>query len=152
MSFDQVKHVLQQAKDFSSKTADYYAALDKIHHQAPMKMLLKYLTERDKAFSEMIDLYISDAPKGTADRWLQFTPTNRVSQNLDELKAKPIDSIDAMVEVALKIDQQLLTYLRTVGNSARKPKIRDHIFNLLNATTRKNRDLVYNVQFFQDFR
>ena len=90
MSYEQVKDVLQQAKLFYKKTANFYEQLSRESDQERVKLLLNYMAKREKAFEQIVDRFHNESKQSIIQQWMQFTPPRTVTKTLDELKKKPI--------------------------------------------------------------
>ena len=145
MSYEQVKDVLQQAKLFYKKTANFYEQLSRESDQERVKLLLNYMAKREKAFEQIVDRFHNESKQSIIQQWMQFTPPRTVTKTLDELKKKPIESVDELMQMATTMDDALIEYYRTLVNISRKPEVRDAFINLMEATLKKDREMVFNM-------
>ena len=150
MSYEQVKDVLQQAKLFYKKTANFYEQLSRESDQERVKLLLNYMAKREKAFEQIVDRFHNESKQSIIQQWMQFTPPRTVTKALDELKKKPIESVDELMQMATTMDDALIEYYRTLVNISRKPEVRDAFINLMEATLKKDREMVFNMHMQQE--
>ncbi|MCB0262168.1 MAG: hypothetical protein KDE52_05400 [Calditrichaeota bacterium] len=150
MSYEQVKDVLQQAKLFYKKTANFYEQLSRESDQERVKLLLNYMAKREKAFEQIVDRFHNESKQSIIQQWMQFTPPRTVTKTLDELKKKPIESVDELMQMATTMDDALIEYYRTLVNISRKPEVRDAFINLMEATLKKDREMVFNMHMQQE--
>lgn len=150
MSFDQVKDVLAQARQFYRYTAEYYQKLREKSDRQRVRMLLDYMARREKGFAEIVAEYQDSAADKITETWMQFTPPQAVTDYLESLETRPVQSVDELLKIAREIDQHLLDYYQTLVNTAPLPKIRAAFANLMNSTLQKEREVLFHAQRMRD--
>jgi rubrerythrin len=150
MSFDQIKDILKDLRSFHSDVAEFYQRTQDQSGRERIKMLLDYMIKREKTFEEVLDRFLETADQNVLETWVQFTPSQPVTDYLASLKSQPIHSIENLVKIASEIDQHLLAYYQTLINTAPREDVREALQNLMLTAMQKEREVLFSAQLLKD--
>ncbi|MBN1543629.1 hypothetical protein JW992_15915 [candidate division KSB1 bacterium] len=130
-NFQTTRDVLDFARCFHHRLADYYQKLSDSSNEERMRMLLDYMAYHENGIEAILARYKEDASHKVLDSWFQFTEEESFSLPCEEEKIQPHLSVDRVIEHALEIDDCLIRLYRMLVECSRCDSVRDLFANLL---------------------
>jgi hypothetical protein len=150
-TYKTTRELLELAESLHYKLKRYYDRQKSSIVDGDAKLLLNYIRQNEKRFTEMISRYRRHAPAEVLDTFYQFTP--------DELKLideaatwQPDEAAHAsqVLADALEVDDRMHAFYRRASEMAPYQPIRDMFASLAEAMTDKQRDEALNASQIRD--
>lgn len=131
MSFKTVRDVLQLSQDIHKNAAILYEQLREQTQRERIDMLLKFLSQHEEKLAQTLAKVQSDVSERILDEWHQ-TELTSISSVLDGCKqCHPDISLQELVELALKVDDSLISLYRHMASEASTDEGRQLFNNLV---------------------
>jgi rubrerythrin len=131
MSFKTVRDVLQLSQDIHKNAAILYEQLREQTQRERIDMLLKFLSRHEEELAQTLEKVQSDVSERILDEWHQ-TELTSIASVLDGCKqCHPDISLQELVELALKVDDSLISLYRHMASEASTDEGRQLFNNLV---------------------
>jgi rubrerythrin len=131
MSFKTVRDVLQLSQDIHKNASILYEQLREQTQRERIDMLLKFLSRHEEELAETLAKVQSDVSDRILDEWHQ-TELTSIESVLDGCKqCHPDISLEELVELALKVDDALISLYRHMASDATTDAARQLFNNLV---------------------
>jgi len=115
MAFEQTRDILEKARGFHRDLAAYFERLERVAQQEKVRMVLEYLRRHEQAMDEELKSFEARAERPVLDSWFKYAPES-VQETIARLEIRPDMTVEEVVAIALKLDEQLL---ELYGHAAR---------------------------------
>jgi len=131
MSFKTVRDVLQLSRDIHENASNLFEQLRDQTQRERVDMMLKLLSRHESQLAESLEKVEEKASQRVLDEWHQ-AEVSSVAQVLEGCKAcHPDVTIEELVEMALKVDDALITLYSHMANEASTSESRSLFSNLI---------------------
>jgi rubrerythrin len=131
MSFKTVRDVLQLSQDIHKNASILYEQLREQTQRERIDMLLKFLSRHEEELAQTLAKVQSDVSERILDEWHQ-TELTSIEAVLDGCKqCHPDISLEELVELALKVDDALISLYRHMASDATTDAARQLFNNLV---------------------
>jgi hypothetical protein len=131
MSFKTVRDVLQLSQDIHKNAAILYEQLREQTQRERIDMLLKFLSQHEEELAQTLAKVQGDVSERILDEWHQ-TELTSIASVLDGCKQCHADiSLQELVELALKVDDSLISLYRHMASEASTDEGRQLFNNLV---------------------
>jgi rubrerythrin len=131
MSFKTVRDVLQLSQDIHKSSAILYEQLRDQTQRERIDMLLKFLSKHEEELAQTLAKVQQDVSERILDEWHQ-TELTSIANVLDGCKeCHPDISVQELVNLALKVDDSLISLYRHMSSEASTDEARQLFNNLV---------------------
>lgn len=131
MSFKTVRDVLQLSQDIHKNAAILYEQLREQTQRERIDMLLKFLSRHEEELANTLAKVQADVSERILDEWHQ-TELTSIAQVLEGCKECHDDiSLQELVDMALKVDDSLISLYRHMASEASTDDARQLFNNLV---------------------
>jgi hypothetical protein len=131
MSFKTVRDVLQLSQDIHKNAAILYEQLRDQTQRERIDMLLKFLSGHEEELAQTLAKVQQDVSERILDEWHQ-TELTSIADVLDGCKeCHPDISVQELVNLALKVDDSLISLYRHMSSEASTDEARQLFNNLV---------------------
>lgn len=131
MSFKTVRDVLQLSQDIHKNAAILYEQLRDQTQRERIDMLLKFLSGHEEELAKTLAKVQQDVSERILDEWHQ-TELTSIADVLDGCKeCHPDISVQELVNLALKVDDSLISLYRHMSSEASTDEARQLFNNLV---------------------
>lgn len=147
MPYEQVQNILDLARSFHRKLADFYQELDEATEEEKerMKLVLQYLQDHERTLDRKLSQFQTDAPKNILDTWVQFPPENRIDRIFDPKQIKSDMSVNDIVALTLDFDNALLQFYKKAQDVAATDAISEIFEDLYKEGKTERQNLVQSI-------
>lgn len=139
MAFEQVRDVIDRARRFHHEIAEFYRQLEDHTDKEKVKMILQYLERHELILEGKLKEFEDDAGANILDTWFKYAPNEEIQRIIAQLEVQDDMSPAEVVQMALKLDDAMLSLYRQAADHAAVEEVRD-VFNNLFEEGRKSRD------------
>lgn len=150
MRFKQVSELITQLIKARSALASAYTQAANQQQGAREQMLLQYLAKRESAQVDSLTSYLEDAPRGVLDTWFENQHDTEFFASLAAQEFAPNADSDALLAIALELDNQLMATIAQASVAAPTPESHEALISLLQHEQDLHRRMVTNVARLQD--
>jgi rubrerythrin len=111
----QVRDVFDLARQFHQSMSEFYAGLAEQTDRTRVKLLLDWLCRHEANLQTSLERYESDRSHDVLDAWMEYAPDASPFEGLDALTIENELSVDAVAELALKLDDALVTFYQDLA-------------------------------------
>lgn len=129
MALEQTRDIIEKARAFHHALADYYEQLEHVPQKEKVRMALEYLRRHERAMEEELRNFEANTDRALLDTWFRYSP-EASEEAIARLKIRPDMSIEEVMELALKMDEQLLETYARAAQMAPAPAVREIFANL----------------------
>ncbi|AKJ64558.1 hypothetical protein [Kiritimatiella glycovorans] len=149
MGFEQIRELLDQARDFHRRAAEYYRKLD--HETSPRaRMLLDYLEHREQKLEQALREFEANAPEDVLETWQQFPPEHRFRELLAQAEFTPPAGIDDITRRAENLSRALIDFYSDMASNAPGAQTRELFERLRESEEAALHRMVKNTQMLED--
>jgi rubrerythrin len=131
MSFKTVREVLQLSQDIHTNAAILYEQLREQTQRERIDMLLKFLSRHEEELAQTLSKVREGVSERILDEWHQ-TELTSISNVLDGCKqCHPDIGLQDLVDLALKVDDALISLYRHMASDASTDEARQLFNNLV---------------------
>lgn len=150
MRFEQTREVLQHAKRFHEQVAKLCRRLSGKCDQERIRMLLDYMSERERRLAKAIEQFAGETSDNVLDTWFQY------SQDVSDLecpdfKITPDTKAEDIMRLGLDLAQCLIDMYKEIAVNADTEEVRAIFRNLLEREQKEKLELARNAQLLDDF-
>ncbi|QEG33900.1 hypothetical protein [Bythopirellula goksoeyrii] len=133
MASEQVKSVLDNTRSFHRCAKEMYSRLAKDCEEQRASMLLDYLSEHEARLEDAITQTEADVSAKVLNTWVQSSESSTHLIQCQELQATSQSkaSFDDLVELALKLDDQVIAVYQDLAQRAEPAWLQDVFESLL---------------------
>ncbi len=131
MSFKTVRDVLQLSQDIHKNAAILYEQLRDQTQRERIDMLLKFLSKHEEELAETLAKVQQDISERILDEWHQTELTSIANVLEGCKKCHPDISVQELVNLALKVDDSLISLYRHMSSEASTDEARQLFNNLV---------------------
>lgn len=142
MRFEQVRDILDHAREFHKKLHELYQQLADQEEAARIKLLLEYLGGHEKLLEQGIANFEQSASEEILDTWFQFTQDDAILKLPETLQLKPHMAVDEVIRMGLELDDRLIKLYRDAVENSEVPEVQEVFDNLLAMEQQEERHLV----------
>ncbi|VGO15847.1 hypothetical protein PDESU_04434 [Pontiella desulfatans] len=143
--------VIDQARDFHTRLAEYYGTLSAETDKVRVKILLDYLGEAEQRHEEALEVYEKQVSHDVTDTWLQFPPNIGVEDYLAPAELTHEMDAEAVLREVLRLDERLSELYREVVKRAHSKRIKEVFTNLLETNEKEMRNLARDFGHMHDW-
>lgn len=149
MRFKQARDVIYHAEQFHLEICDRYRQLSEESDKARLKLLLDYLSDREKMLADALGEFTEEISQNILDTWFQFSgDADRLSW--PDCSLPPEISTDSVVNLSIRLADCFIRLYGTIVDQADSDDVRRVFRNLLEAEEHEKTVLVRNVQLLED--
>lgn len=142
MRFEQVRDILDHAREFHKKLHEFYQQLASQEKAARIKLLLEYLDGHEKLLEQGIANFEQSASEQILDTWFQFTQDDEILKLPETLQLKSYMSVEEVIRMGLELDDRLIKLYKDAVENSEVPEVQDVFNNLLAMEQQEERHLV----------
>jgi rubrerythrin len=131
MSFKTVREVLQLSQDIHTNAAILYEQLREQTQRERIDMLLKLLSNHEEELAQTLAKVERDVSERILDEWHQTELTSVAGALEEGEQCHPDISMQELVEMALKVDDSLISLYRHMASDASTDEARQLFSNLV---------------------
>jgi hypothetical protein len=131
MRFEQVRDVLDHAREFHNRLSEFYQDLADHEEAARIKMLLEHIGTREKSLEQGLANFEESASKQVLDTWFQYAQDESTLKLPDAMEIKPHMSVEDVIRIGLELDDRLIKLYKDAAENADVPEVREVFNNLL---------------------
>jgi rubrerythrin len=131
MSFKTVREVLQLSQDIHTNAAILYEQLREQTQRERIDMLLKLLSNHEEELAQTLVKVERDVSERILDEWHQTELTSVAGALEGGQQCHPDISMQELVELALKVDDSLISLYRHMASDASTDEARQLFSNLV---------------------
>ena len=150
MRFKQVGELVQGLIDARLALGKLYARLAAQVDSSRSRMVLEYLSGRERAGHDQLLNYLQQAPRGVIDTWFQNAFDSDFVARLNRIQLDAGACPNDVLELALGLDQQLIELLAQQAAQASTPESRDALLSMMADEQLQQRKMVLNIARFED--
>jgi hypothetical protein len=150
MRFERCREVLDHTARFHRHLADLYHRLEGRASDQRVRMLLGYLSQREKDMAAAMDRFLEETPDPVLDTWFSHAHDDE-SLVCPEPQLPPEMSVGDVLGVATDLHLACLDAFRGIANKADSEEVRGVFRNLIAHTEKDWQKLVRNVGQISDF-
>lgn len=124
MRFEQIKDVVDHAKQFHHMIANYYRKLRKKTDQTRFKLLLEYLEHHERAIAKALKGYEVEGSEKILRVWLPYSTFDEKLEELKTLLAQPSAAIEDVVRLVIEADDALIDLYRGMAARVTSPDVK----------------------------
>jgi rubrerythrin len=149
MRFEQTRDVLEHVRKFHLEISDLYHRLSEQSEKQRLRMLLEYMSEREKQLARALSQFEEESSRNVLDTWFQYTHDEERLQCPD-FKLTPETSVDDVMRLGMKLAECFIELYREIAGTADSNEVRDVFRNLLERENREKLKLARNAQLLDD--
>ncbi len=130
MAAEQVKSVLENTRCFHRSAKEMYARLAKSCKDQRTTMLLDYLSKHEAHLADTITQTEGDLSAKVLNTWVQSSESSLHLVQCQQLRTTSEASFEELVELALKLDDQVIAVYRDLAQRAEPEWLQDLFQNL----------------------
>ncbi len=142
MRFEQVRDILDHAREFHKKLHEFYQQLANQEESARIKLLLEYLGGHESFLEQGIANFEESASEQILDTWFQFTQDEALLQLPEKLDLKPHMPVEEVIRIGLELDDRLIKLYKDALENSDVPEVQQVFDNLLAMEQQEQRHLV----------
>jgi len=131
MPFESTRDVLERARTFHRKLAEYYEQLGAVQGKDKVRMLLDYMGRHERRLEEAIANYEEDASRGVLNTWFKYTPEQATYRCFEDIEVKPDMTVEEVIKTALRMDNCLVELYRGMAERSVSEEVRQLFDDLL---------------------
>ena len=131
MAFETVQDLLQVIRESHDKIAQFYEDLSILTERGRVEMLLAYLSRHERQLSAGIAAFQQQADPATLATWFSLHSDFSIDAKLSESMLRPGFGLTDVVNLAITLDEYIITLFDTLALNAPNPKVREVFRNLL---------------------
>ncbi len=124
MRFEQIRDVVDHARQFHSMIATYYRKLRKNTDQERFKLLLEYLEQHEKAIEKALKAYEVEGSQKILKVWLPYSTFDEKLAELKALLAHPAPAVEDVVRLVMEADDALIEFYRGMAERVTSPDVK----------------------------
>ncbi len=129
MPFEQTRDILEKARGFHRALAAYFERLEQIAPKERVRMVLEYLRRHEQAMDEELKSFEAHAARPVLESWFKYAPES-VQEAIQRLEIRADMTVEEVVDIALKLDEQLLALYGHAARLAPDAAVRELFSNL----------------------
>jgi rubrerythrin len=142
MRFEQVRDVLNHAREFHKRLSEFYRNLADHEETARIKMLLEHIGTHEKSLERGLANFEESASKQVLDTWFQYTQDESTLKLPEAMEIRPHMSVEDVIRIGLELDDRLIELYKDAAESADVPEVREVFNNLLEMQQQDKHHLV----------
>ena len=142
MRYEQVRDILDHAREFHKRLEEFYQNLAQNEAVARIKMLLEYLSRHEKFLEQGIANFEESASEQVLDTWFQFTQDKETLKLPEAVNIKSHMSVEDVIRMGLELDDRLIRLYKDAAENAEVPEVKDVFNNLLEMEKEEEHHLV----------
>lgn len=150
MRFEQTREVLQHAKKFHEQVAGLCRRLSGECDEERIKMLLDYMSERERQLAKAIQQFTDETSENVLDTWFQFA-LDKTGLHCPDFELTPETRTDDVIRLGMDLAQCLIDMYREIADNADSEEVRVVFRNLLESEEKEKLKLARNAQLLDDF-
>jgi hypothetical protein len=115
MSFKPIKEFLAYVEECHIALADLYLRLSLEATDKKVKLLLDFMRNKEQLSFFYLHEYAEQAPMSLLETWLDNVFDQSFTMKCQQMKVQPDLAIDDVVELAMKLDVQLIELVQTAA-------------------------------------
>ena len=131
MRFEQTRDVLDHVGSYHDQASRLYRELKDQASNQRVAMLLDYMARHEGNLARSIASFKERSAKAVLDSWFKYTHDEDILLPIRAVNRSSDLSFDAVLELALKLDEKLLELYQEMADRARSSAARDIFNNLL---------------------
>jgi hypothetical protein len=135
-----VRDVLKQIEGFHWRLAEMYGALQRCATNERVRMLARYLAEREGRLVTALENYQEDVRNTrTLDYWFKVPPVMPEELGLHGVELDPEISTDDLSNFGVRLDAALGTFVQRISEAATSLRVRELFADLMAQEEREKR-------------
>ena len=151
MSQEQVRDIIDHARDFYSQLSTYYSELSGVTDQERVKIFLDYLSVCEKRHEQALAEYEETAPRDIINTWFKCGDDEATSTLLEPSLLTSDMDIDTVLREALRLGQCISDMYQKALDRAQTDGIKEIFRNLLEGNKKDMRNLVRDCGHLHDW-
>ena len=149
-TYECTRDVLDHARSFHQELHKIYQSLADEAKQARVRMLLDYLSRHEANLEANLADFEAEASNKILDTWFKFVPSETRLREIQQLQLEPEMSIPDIVNVALSLDDCLVSLYRDVAEVSVSLEVKEVFNNLLEQEEQEKHRLARNALMVED--
>ena len=142
MRFEQVRDILDHAREFHKRLGEFYQNLADHEEAARIKMLIEYLGKHEKLLEQGMVNFEESVSKQILDTWFQFTQDKTILKLPKAMDIKSHMSVEDVIRIGLELDNRLIEFYKDAAENSEVPELKEVFNNLLEMEQEEERHLV----------
>ena len=151
MTYKTVKDIVDHARQLHEALSLQYGELEQLTTSERAQLMLGYLNRHERRLAQALGDYEEDAARGIMDTWLQYAPNLDLDPLVKAVRDVDLNDIEALVEVALKVDHCLLKIYEEMEEQAPVESLREVARALQQIESNEERMLARDALRLNDF-
>jgi rubrerythrin len=142
----QVRDAFDLARQFHQNLSEFYAGLAGQTERTRVKLLLDWLSRHEANLQTCLQRYEDDRSHDVLDTWMEYAPEASPFEGLDALTEQADLSVDAVADLAIKLDDALVTFYQDLVEHVESPEVRKLFETLLTMARHDEQDLKRRIE------
>lgn len=144
MAFQTVRDILDHARSFHRKLADFYALKGEHADKELVRVLLNYMSRHERHLDECLSSYEKESAKRILETWFKYPPEMPECACFECIELKPDLSAKDLFDTAMKVDQCLVNLYRQAAERAVSSEVKALFAELLELEKREETECLRN--------
>jgi len=141
----QVRDVFDLAREFHQNLSEFYAGLAGRTDRTRVKLLLDWLSRHEANLQTGLQRFEEDRTNDVLDAWMEYAPEESPFEGLDAVTIEGQLTVDEVAEMALRLDDALVTFYQDVAEHAEVPEVKRLFETLLTMARHDENDLKHRI-------
>lgn len=131
MRFEQTRDVLEHVQAYHDQASRLYREFKEQASNQRVAMLLDYMARHESNLAHSIEAFKKRSAKAVLDSWFKYTHDEDILLPIRAVNRKSDLTFDAVLDLAMKLDEKLLELYQEMAERARSNEVKDIFNNLL---------------------
>lgn len=150
MNFKTTRDVLDRVIEFHQQLHDLYQHLSDIAEKERVKLLLEYMAQHEEHLRESLAEYEGGASEKILNTWFKYVPSSTILKDCSETQLNPDMSVEEIIDTALRFDDCLVDFYKTMAENSGIEEIEKIFLNLSNMERHEKMNFVRDAQQVND--
>jgi len=137
----QVRDVFGLARQFHQSLSEFFAGLAGRSDRTRVKLLLDWLSRHEANLQTCLQRFEEDRSNDVLDAWMEYATEESPFEGLDALTIEGPLSVDAVAELALRLDDALVTFYEDIAQHAESADVKKLFQTLLTMARSDEKEL-----------
>lgn len=131
MPAKRVREILDEIRGIHGRLADGYESMSQHTGDERLKLLLEYMTRKERDIDESLAAYEEDAAPSVLDTWFQFTNEKELEELVEKASLNDETAPAEVVFESLHIDKALTDFYRQLAEETESVDVKELFASLV---------------------